>query len=418
MRIFFSGIGGVGLGPLAEMAQDAGYDVVGSDLENSPMITTLRGRGIEVEIGQDGTFLEAEHKAAPLDWFVYTAALAADHPELTCARELGLRIAKRDELLSYIIANKNLKLVAITGTHGKTTTTGMVVWLLEQLGVHSSYSVGSSLSWGPSGVYRPDSEYLVYECDEFDRNFLEFTPYLSLITTIDYDHSDTYPSRQDYFDAFLEFVAQSAHTIGWQHDFAKLTNLPTETVWQLGVDEIANVSLVGKHNRQNATLAVKACEYLGIGSAEAAMNTLSNFPGMSRRFEKLGDNLYSDYAHHPAEIAATLSMARELSEHVVVVYQPHQNIRQHVLLEEYKDCFTAAEKVYWLPTYLSREDPALPILHPEELVQNLTITNQVETSELSDGLWQEIEKARDAGKLVLTMGAGSIDAWVREKLSA
>src|SRR5690606_24799052 len=125
-----------------------------------------------------------------------------DHPELVAARLLGIKIAKRDELLAFILKEKGLKLIAITGTHGKTTTTGMLVWCLQNLGVPISYSVGSTLPFGPSGAFRPDSEYFVYECDEFDRNFLHFEPYLSVITSIEYDHPDTYPTENEYYDAF------------------------------------------------------------------------------------------------------------------------------------------------------------------------------------------------------------------------
>lgn len=180
MNIYFSGIGGVGIGPLAEIARDAGYDVQGSDARASSITRELKESGIQISTDQTGMFLDACHQKKPLDWFVHTAALPSDHPELLRARELGLRIAKRDELLSAIIADKGLQLIAIAGTHGKTTTTGMTVWTMQQLGIPVSYSVGTTLSFGPSGHYEPGSRYFVYECDEFDRNFLAFSPHLSL----------------------------------------------------------------------------------------------------------------------------------------------------------------------------------------------------------------------------------------------
>jgi UDP-N-acetylmuramate--alanine ligase len=127
MNIYFSGLGGVGIGPLVEIAKDAGHTVMGSDLGESLATDELRAEGITLNIGQDGTFLRACHEATPLDWFVHTAALPDDHPELVLARQLGIRISKRDEFLAYIIQEKDLKLIAISGTHGKTTTTGMMV---------------------------------------------------------------------------------------------------------------------------------------------------------------------------------------------------------------------------------------------------------------------------------------------------
>ena len=415
MNVFFSGIGGVGIGPLAEIAFDAGYSVQGSDRSESPITKQLRARGISISTVQDGAFLQQCHQAQPLDWYVHTAALPSDHPELVLAKELGIKTAKRDELLAHIIREKNLKLIAVAGTHGKTTTTGMLVWTLQQLDIPVSYSIGTTLSFGLSGKYNPASEYFIYECDEFDRNFLHFSPYLSLITSIDYDHPDTYPTKTDYFEAFSQFLNKSHHSILWQTDALSVTS-PQGRSWILQENEVQELPLRGVHNRRNGTLVVKAIEYLGLNS-EAAKNALISFPGTDRRFEKLSENLYSDYGHHPVEIRATLQLARELSDHVMLVYQPHQNIRQHEIKNNYTDCFEAAEEIYWLPTYLSREDPNLPILKPEELIRNITNKSVVSVADLDTQLWQKIEEARREGKLVLCMGAGNIDAWVRQQLT-
>lgn len=411
MNIYFSGIGGVGIGPLAEISHDAGYQVQGSDSHESLVTRELQARGIAISIGQDGRFLTDCHEQQPIDWFVHTAALPQDHPELVLARQLGIRTAKRDELLAHIIAEKNLKLIAIAGTHGKTTTTGMTVWTLQQLGIPVSYSVGTTLSFGPSGKFDPASEYFVYECDEFDRNFLHFSPFLSLITSIDYDHPDTYPTERDYLQAFETFGTQSRQLITWQSQHSELfANHPDAWILQ----EPLSIKLPGAHNRHNATLVLKALEKLGLDNNPA---NLESFPGTNRRFEKLTDNLYSDYGHHPVEIAATLQMARELSDHVVLVYQPHQNVRQHEIREQYTNQFELADEVYWLPTYLSREDPNLEILTPDQLTANLTNRDQVHIADFNEELWKTIEQARSDGKLVLGMGAGSIDAWLRTSLT-
>lgn len=416
MNIYFSGIGGVGLGPLAEIAFDAGYGVCGSDAAESLITRQLRERGIPLVTGQDGSYLRACHEEKPLDLLVYTSSLPLDHPELVLARELGIKTAKRDELLARIIKEKDLKLIAVAGTHGKTTTTGMLVWAIKQLGIPVSYSVGTTLSFGPSGKYDPASRYFVYECDEFDRNFLHFSPYLSLITSVDYDHPDTYPTESDYLEAFRQFIGQSDHTIMWQSG-NRLVEAAGERIWQLGDDEVMKITLAGEHNRRNASLVVKAIEYIKLGSSDEIMGILSNFPGTDRRFERLADNLYSDYGHHPVEIAATLQLARELSERIVLVYQPHQNVRQHEIRDLYTDCFVLADEVIWLPTYLSRENPALPILNPPELAENVTNKQVVSFAELNKELWQNIQQHRAAGTLVLCMGAGSIDGWLRAQLS-
>lgn len=417
MNIFFSGIGGVGIGPLAQIAADAGYEVQGSDAKESLMTRQLKERGIPVSIGTDATFLQACHDTKPIDWLVHTAGLPASHPELLLAKKLGIKIAKRDELLARIIEEKNLKLIACAGTHGKTTSSSMMVWLLQQLGTPVSYSVGSTLSFGPSGKFSPDSEYFVYECDEFDRNFLHFSPYLSLITSIGYDHPDIYPTEAAYRAAFNEFIGQSAMTIMWHGDANELAATSVGS-WVLNDNEAIQAKIPGAHNRRNATLAVKAVEYLQLAPREKAISILEKFPGSARRFERLANNLYTDYAVHPTEIAVTLQMARELSDHVVAVYQPHQNIRQHEMRGRYTDCFELAEAIYWLPTYLAREDPALPVLTPAQLTENITNKANVRIAEMDDELWQAIQQAREDGKLVLVMGAGSIDAWLRSRLDA
>jgi UDP-N-acetylmuramate--alanine ligase len=415
MNIYFSGIGGVGIGPLAEIAYDAGYKVAGSDRSASLMTDSLMALGIEIHIGdQDGEFLQTYHEKQAVDWLIYTAALPADHPELVLARKLGIKIAKRDELLAHIISEKNLQLIAVAGTHGKTTTTGMLIWTLQQLDVPLSYSIGTTISFGPSGQFDPASRFFIYECDEFDRNFLHFKPFLSIITSIDYDHTDTYPTSEEYLEAFSQFAKQSNQVFAWDDQHAEIFYEQDQVslIEPLQVNE--NIKLSGLHNRRNATLVQIALKRLGIN--QDITEILSSFPGTDRRFEKLANNLYSDYGHHPAEIAATLQLAREESDHVVLVYQPHQNIRQHELRDQYTDQFELAESVYWLPTYLSREDPKLAVLQPKDLIQNITNKSAVHIVDFNDELWSVIQKARNEDKLVLCMGAGDIDGWLRIKL--
>lgn len=416
MNIYFCGIGGFGLGPLAEIARDAGHTVQGSDLHESLTTKELKKSGISISTDQSGEYLNYCHNQQPIDWFVYTSALPPDHPELLRAHELGIYTAKRDELINHIVKERNLKLIAVAGTHGKTTTTGMIVWTLQQLGVPVSYSVGATMNFAPSGYLDENSQYFVYECDEFDRNFLHFSPHLSLITSIDYDHPDTYPTQAEYAAAFTQFMSQSSHVIMWQRDTIIHVS-PPHSAWQLHENEVMDIRIPGTHNRANATLIAKACEYLNIGDEARIRTAIESFPGTNRRFERLGDNLYSDYGHHPVEIAATLEMARELSDHVVLVYQPHQNTRQHQVRSGYTTCMQLAEKIYWLPTYQTREDLNLPVLTPESLTERLTNRDAVIYSQMNDELWQHIEQDRAEGKLVLCMGAGTIDSWVRSKLT-
>ena len=415
MNIYFSGIGGVGIGPLAEIACDVGYEVTGSDLEESLMTNELRKRDVQINIGQDGSFLKACHDQKPIDWLIYTASLPVDHPELVLAQQLGIKIAKRDELIAHIIEEKGLKLIGVAGTHGKTTTTGMMIWTMLQLGIPVSYSIGTTIGFGPSGHFDPQSEYFVYECDEFDRNFLHFSPYLSIITSLDYDHPDTYATEADYRQAFAQFASQSRQVLAWHDQHAEVFDGLSQVSLLEPTQVNQTIGVSGLYNRRNATLVQTAIKQLGF--SQDTDSALSRFPGTDRRFEKLAKHLYSDYGHHPVEIAATLQLAREVSDRVVLIYQPHQNIRQHEIRDDYTDQFELAEDVYWLPTYLSREDPQLAILQPEDLIQNITNKEHVHVADFNDELWGIIQAARTEGKLVLGMGAGAIDGWLRQQIA-
>ena len=226
MHIFFAGIGGIGIGPLAQITQEAGLDVSGSDKQSTQNIDYLKEHGItDIHIGQGREVVAAAHQANPIDWLVYSSALPLenpDAPELAFCREQGIKTSKRDELINYLIDEKQLRLVAIAGTHGKTTTTAMVIWLFKQLRLPISYILSAKVSFGDMGSYATDSHYFIYEADEFDRNFLAFRPHLSLISGVSWDHHEIYPTRENYQAAFREFISQSQETLLWQEDVTYL----------------------------------------------------------------------------------------------------------------------------------------------------------------------------------------------------
>ena len=416
MKIYISGISGTGMGPLALMAKKAGLDVCGSDLARGAIYDELMEAGIEVFIGeQDGKFLREKIKEG-VEWFVHTSALPETAPEMLAAREAGIRISKRDNLTEFLIRKENLKLVAVAGTHGKTTTTSMIIWLCLKLGLPVSYVVGSTLGFAPSGSYKKGDEYFIYEADEYDRNFLTYSPWLAVITTVSYDHPDIYKTPEEYRQAFEQFKAQSKNVL--------------EATSSDGPDA-SKFSLAGEARRQDATYALGAVltiykdlmeqKKASLPDFDELIEILNDFPGVGRRFEKLSDGIYTDYAHHPEEIKATMEVALEQAEidskkGVVVIYQPHQNTRQHEVQDLYYDAFIGAEKVLWLPTYLTREDESLPILKPIDLINQLENAEVAEAVELDDKLWDEICKNRDDGYLVILMTAGSADGWLREKL--
>lgn len=424
MRIYFSGIGGVGIGPLAQIAVDAGYEVVGSDLAESPLTAQLTNRGIQVYIGQDGSQMASAHAEKPIDWFIYTSALPPDHPELIFAQNSGIKVSKRDEFLAAFLKDHDMSLVAIAGTHGKTTTTGLLMYAMKTLGIPLSYSIGTTVSWGPSGLFDTASKHFVYECDEYDRNFLHFEPAISVITALDYDHVDTYATEKDYRNAFVQFIQQSYYTILWEKDLRYLHDDPHANLEAFDeLMDLSHITLAGDHVRHNAFLVQMALERiipsLGLDiSTEAIVKAINAFPGTARRFEKLGRNLYSDYGHHPSEIAATLQLAKEIASKVILIYQPHQNVRQHEIRDLYTpEVFKNADTIYWLPTYLSREDEQLDTLSPEALTRQLP-AEKVRLAEPNDELWASISSHVTAGDLVLVMGAGSIDGWLRQRIDS
>lgn len=402
------------MGPLALMAKDAGMMVFGSDQAAGAITNELTNAGINLCLGeQDGSFLQARAKNEGVDWFVYTSALPEDHPELVLAKKLKLKISKRDEFISFLIKKLKLKLVAVAGTHGKTTTSAMIVWGAKQLGLPLSYLIGTTLPFAEAGHYEPGSEYFVYEADEYDRNFLAYHPWLAVIPTVTYDHPDIYPTEQEYQDAFRQFEAQSEQIIR-------------------GDEIAAGVTLAGEARRYDATLAIDALARMipakrGLkrfcSSHKQILNAINSFPGVGRRFEQVSEGYYSDYAHHPEEVAATVEIAREEAERrdlegVVAVYEPHQNIRQSELAADYANAFDGVTKVYWLPTYLTREDPKRKVLTPSDFITKLDNKKIAEPAELDDKLAAELKKWHNKGYLVLLMSAGPADLWLRKLVYA
>lgn len=403
MNVYFSGISGTGIGPLAELAQDAGYSVFGSDLAPGAISAALEERKINVSYGeQSGDFLQKVIEENGIDWFVYTSALPEDNAELKLARESGIKCTKRDEFLADLVDRKGLKMIAVAGTHGKTTTTAMIIWALKQLGIPASYLVGTTLSWDDSGKYQPESQYFIYEADEYDRNFLMYHPYISAITCIDYDHPDIYPTVEDYCNAFDQFMSQSKIVV---------KNITVNS----------RIILVGGLRRQDASIALEVIERIAPElDFQKIIDVLNDFPGAGRRFERIVHGVFSDYAHHPNEIASTVKMAIELKERdnyagLAVIYQPHQNTRQYEVRSGYKNAFVGADKIFWLPTYLTRENPDLAVLSPEELIEETATQNQTEVVDLDDSLAETIHQLHDQNWLIILMTAGPADGWLRKQ---
>lgn len=433
MHIFFSGIGGTGIGPLALIAKEAGYEVSGSDKQDSQYIQYLRKRGLDnIHIGQSKEAIAKVHDTNPIDWYVYSSAVEkenAAHPELLFVRDQDIKASKRDELLNQILRDKNLKLFAVAGTHGKSTTTAMAVWMFKELGIPLSYAVGAKISFGDMGAYEQRSEYFVYECDEFDRNFLAFEPHISVITGVTWDHHEIFPTREDYQDAFKEFISQSEHTILWKED-ADYLSLGTESNIDVQDSQLISTTkpeivLPGLYNRLDAWLVVKAMEKITDISIAELIEVVNRFPGLQRRMEQLIPNLFSDYAHTPEKVRGGMSVALELAQKqnqkVVIVYEPLTNRRQHYMIDDYKDCFDGAAKVYWIPSYLAREDPNQRVIPPSEMIEHLSDPSIAKPMERDEELKKTIQKHLDAGDMVVGMAGGggdSLDEWLRSEFKS
>jgi UDP-N-acetylmuramate--alanine ligase len=470
LHIYFSGIGGTGLSPLAHLALDCGYSVSGSDREESQNIEDLRARGIKIDVVQSEQEIDLVHQKNSIDWIIATSALPQNHPHKTFAANNGIKISKRHELINLILEQKNLKLIAVAGTHGKTTTVGMIVWMFKQLGIPVSYLIGTNISYGRSGEFALGSQYFIYECDEFDRNFLNFEPYLSIIPSLDYDHPDTYKTEKDYSEAFVQFMSQSQCVISWEvvnrymqqvyadQGLGYTKMLDGKEIYFLQDDEPNNqeyymidrwIKIPGILKRRNALVAMSGLASFCGMDMDDMLKVVASFPGTQRRFEKLTQNLYSDYGHHPAEIFATLQMASEIineqymakldtmegklleksgelhKQKLILVYQPHQNIRQHDadIQKGYGHCFENANKVYWLSTYLSREFADLEILSPQEIMDKSELKSnpkndnvEFSVAQMDDSLVGHLKNHLEAGDMVVIMGAGDIDAWGRASI--
>jgi len=428
MHIFFSGIGGTAIGPLALIAKQAGYTVSGSDKQDSSYIRYLYDQGItDVHIGQSAESIAAVHAHQPIDWLVYSSAVAIeqpDAPEFVFCREQGVKMSKRDEFLSHFLDEKQLKLIAVAGTHGKTTTTAMMIWLMKQLDVPVSYSVGAKIPFGEMGHFELHSEYFIYEADEFDRNFLYFHPHLSIITGIDWDHPDIYPTRNEYNDAFRQFLSQSQHTIMWHADATTLDLAVSDSQTILDENDAAieaSLHLPGHVNRLNAWEVAQAGIRLFDKSPEELIGILNAFPGVARRFEQIVPGLYTDYAHTPPKIRGALQLAHEVAgDNVVVVYEGLHNTRQHFIKDDLKTLFDSVKNLYIVPSYLAREDPTLALWTPADLRKLLSTETQTKTvaSQMDDTLRSAIGHHLDSGDLVLCLsagGGGSLDEWLRRE---
>ncbi|MDQ3653832.1 MAG: UDP-N-acetylmuramate--L-alanine ligase [Chloroflexota bacterium] len=450
-RVHFIGIGGVSMSGLAGLLQDTGYTITGSDAVGSPVVASLRARGIPVVIGHaDPAF------AAQADVVVSTrrAELQATS-EIHAARANGALIVKRGQLLG-MIANP-LKSIAVAGTHGKSTTSGMLTIALVALGMDPSYAVGATLPGLDGNTASGAGEHMVVEADEFDRSFLWLRPEVAIITSVSFDHPDIYADQQDYDGAFTTFARQTkaggtlviaADEPGCQRVVGALgdrSSLPfsivtfgesNEADWRVerngdgwtfhtpGGQALDSTLLVpGTHNARNAIAAIAALNAIGHSPAEASQ-AVARFTGVGRRFEHKGTvrdiDVVDDYAHHPDEIAAVVAAARMRypDRRVVVVHQPHTYSRTKTLLAEFAKSLDLADEVVLLSIYPGGEADDLGI-SSGDLLNLLQVPAQAATGP-EEASARAVLGAQE-GDVILTLGAGDITrtgALILEQLAA
>ena len=420
MHVYIAGIGGAGMRPLAEMAKDMGYEVSGSDLvETADLKKWQESAAAIINIRQTAQQVAQTHHQKPIDWYIYSSALTYTqplNPELAWIKQQNIKHSKRDEFINDCLQKLNLKLLAVSGSHGKTTTTALLIWALKKLGMKVSYALGGKIQGLPASKLEAGSQWFIYEADEFDRNFLAFKPDLALITGIDHDHHEVYPIKESYLNAFIDFLKQSKQIIMnsqayQQFNFDRELKAKCQTISQSPNQKI---NLLGFVNRQNATLALQALKTLLPHIEESQMiKALNCFPGSYRRFEALRTNLYTDYAHNIAKIEGCLQIASELNKPLVVVYEPHSNLRQYRIKQSYRHLFDQVSQLYWLPTYLSREDSSLKLLAPHDFISILAQPEIAQATKMNESLRQNINQHLENDQVVVGMSAGTLDQWLR-----
>lgn len=410
-HIYIVGIGGIGLSALAQLLKAGGAEVSGSDRGESPTTDLLREKGIEVFIGHDGG-----HIPQDTNLLIYSDAIPRENPEREQARRLGIPEASYFEALGKIANEK--KVIAIAGAHGKTTTTAMLIDIFEDAGKDPMAVVGSLRAKTKSNFRSGKGAYFIVEADEYLRHFLQFDPFVLVVTNIDEDHLDYYRDLADIQDAFRT-LAQKVPKSGFI--VCDPNNEKVKPVLEGAVATIidypkyfdANLPLkVLPLNRMNAAAATAAADMLGI-LPDASRQTLSQFAGTWRRFEykgeiKNGARVYDDYGHHPTEIKATLTSVREQFPHekIIVAFHPHLYSRTKILLEEFSSSFDSADEVLIAPIFAAREVPDPEISSGILAARIRARGKQAEAVSLEE-IPGRIRAAR-SGSIFITMGAGDI----------
>ena len=449
-HIHFVGIGGVGMSGIAEVLQNLGYQISGSDLSDSPTLRRLAALGIQTRLGH------AASHVAGADAVVTSTAVQPDNPEVLAARVRRIPVVPRALMLAELMRLK--KGIAIAGTHGKTTTTSLVASVLAEAGLDPTFVIGGRLNSAGANARLGQGDYIVVEADESDASFLNLLPVMAVVTNIDADHMETYGHDfgrlQQAFVDFLHRMPFYGTAILCTDDAAVRAIVPQVTcpITSYGFEEGAEVratevralgghmqftvqrrngvalpdlavelKLPGRHNVLNALAAIAVAVELNLPDA-AVQRALANFKGVGRRFQRYGEvaaaaggsfTLVDDYGHHPVEMAATLAAARGAfpGRRLVLAFQPHRYSRTRDCFEDFVKVIAQADVVLLTEVYAAGEAPIVAA-DGRSLARALRVAGRIEPQFVDQiaALPKAIKDTALDGDVVLCMGAGSIGA--------
>lgn len=416
MKIYCSGIGGIGLSAFAAYQAASGHEVLGSDRSDSALIADLRSQGITVTLNQDGSGVPSD-----CDLFVYSEAVPSDAPERVRAREFGIQSQSYFHALGEL--TQNAFVIAVCGTHGKSSTTAMVAKVLMDTGRDPSVIVGTKMTeLGGRNWRKGKSDIFVVEACEYRRSFHYISPDIVLMTNVDGDHFDAFANMAEYRDAFVTFVKrlpQDGTVITHMKDEGCASVVADAGKETIDADAFASPTLgvPGMHMRDNARLVVALAEKLSIPVGDVA-ESLASFHGTWRRMEvkgvKNGVTIVDDYAHHPVEISATLHAMREAypTGKIICIFQPHTHDRTLKLYDEFIASFGDADRVIIPDIYNARSDIETAMVDVDHFVADIRRASATDAVN-SHGLDGAMKAARDnaaSGDVIIVMGAGNVTA--------
>lgn len=440
-RIHIVGIGGAGMSAIARVLLEQGYSVSGSDIKESRYIENLREMGARIFIG---------HKAENIEdskLVVYSTAIGKKNVEIVASQKNGIPVIHRSEMLYYLTGGK--KTIAITGTHGKTTTTSLAAFLLSVAGLKPAFIIGGELNEIGTNAQYGEGQYFVIEADESDGSFLYLKPYISIITNLESEHLDYYGSFEKLSESFKEFIEKTGDTCIFCADDAKVLYFCEQATGGIkrlisygfspqaliraeeyrcdnnggefliydglrGKKIKLRTHLKGKHNIQNA-LSIYALGVVLSIKDKKILKAIEEFPGVRRRFELKGRvndiTVIDDYAHHPTEIRATVDAARSLHHsRLIVVFQPHRYSRVANLYREFLNAFEDADVIVATQIYGAGEEP-FPGVSGQwlfEMVANKNIRKKLAYIPRLIEIPEYIRNIARSGDVVLFLGAGDI----------